>query len=879
MTNYVIINGVNSNTINGLGINELPPITKPQMRTMQEEIDGRDGDITTNLGYSAYDKTITIGLFGTGYDINDIVAFFNGEGTIVFSNEADKYYNFKILNQIDYVALQKFKSASITFHCQPFKYPLTETPLEIEYSYIEDEGESLTLNNTGEATLKLDLLGNTSQTGTPTPSTPINVNVVSGDNSINVCGKNLLEINSLSGTMTAGVNYTFNNSEMVLNGTATSGGALVGIGKIFQKSNTTYTFTYLYDSGTCTDYGAGLFLSDTPTGTTNIGGGAGFRTSQGRNMTLNTSTSDRWLYLYLNMNNNSTYTNYKLKLQIEEGTATTYEEYTGKSYPVNLPVENLFDKGNVNVLNAYLNVDNGKITNSDTNRTIYISCKPNTTYTLTKYASPQIRQLGYTTELPANNVNFYGKVDIPANGTTGTITTGANAKYLICRIINTYQDTITQQQMLDSIQIEVGSKANSYTQFGTTPIELCKIGDYQDYFTKNNGKNLFDKNTPSTIATTATWTPTTTGGKFTNTGTWGTGVRWRFVLDTTKQYTLKLNNSNNNINTYIRSYTDNTYSTEKTRILQDGGGNINKTFTPDSAYVEIYFLNSSAVSNIEISYIQLELGSATTYEPYGTNQWCKYNAIGKVNLQDYSTLGWWKSGSSVKASWEVLSSMPMPLTPSSTNVVGLAICNYFQNGTAQSIWDGSRTPGFGLGPDALYFGNSYSTANDFKTFIANNQVFVYYVLATPYLSLIEDNNLIEQLDNIQNAMSYQGTTNISQVNNDKPFIISVKAVEDGTNEVVVNNIGNAYSKPLIALEGSGNVDIYLDNTQILKANVEDKMNIDIAKLEAYNPDTSALLNRQVIGNYNTMTLQPGENTIRIDGALDKATISNYTRWL
>ena len=57
------------------------------------------------------------------------------------------------------------------------------------------------------------------------------------------------------------------------------------------------------------------------------------------------------------------------------------------------------------------------------------------------------------------------------------------------------------------------------------------------------------------------------------------------------------------------------------------------------------------------------------------------------------------------------------------------------------------------------------------------------------------------------------------------------------------------------------------------------MNIDIAKLEAYNPDTSVLLNRQVIGNYNSMTLQPGNNTIRIDGALDKATISNYTRWI
>ena len=130
MRNYVIINGVNSLTINGLAINELPPISKPPMRVLQEEIDGRDGDITTDLGYGAYDKIMTIGLYN-GYDINEIIAFFNKEGTIVFSDEADKYYIFKIIEQIDYERLIKFRTASITFHVQPFKYPLTNTPITL----------------------------------------------------------------------------------------------------------------------------------------------------------------------------------------------------------------------------------------------------------------------------------------------------------------------------------------------------------------------------------------------------------------------------------------------------------------------------------------------------------------------------------------------------------------------------------------------------------------------------------------------------------------------------------------------------------------------------------------------------------------------------
>ena len=130
MRNYVIINGVNSTTINGLAINEMPPITKPSIRTNTEEIDGRDGDIVTRLGYSAYDKEMTIGLYGN-YDLDEIMSYFNQSGTIIFSTESDKYYNFEILEQIDYEKLLKFKTATITMHCQPFKYEVNETPITL----------------------------------------------------------------------------------------------------------------------------------------------------------------------------------------------------------------------------------------------------------------------------------------------------------------------------------------------------------------------------------------------------------------------------------------------------------------------------------------------------------------------------------------------------------------------------------------------------------------------------------------------------------------------------------------------------------------------------------------------------------------------------
>lgn len=130
MRNYIILNGVNSNTITGLLISTLPPITKPKIRTQTEEIDGRDGDIVTKLGYSAYDKEIEIGLYGN-YDTDEVIEYFNSEGTIVFSNEADKYYNYQIVNQIDFEKLIRFKTAKVSLHVQPFKYPLVEATINI----------------------------------------------------------------------------------------------------------------------------------------------------------------------------------------------------------------------------------------------------------------------------------------------------------------------------------------------------------------------------------------------------------------------------------------------------------------------------------------------------------------------------------------------------------------------------------------------------------------------------------------------------------------------------------------------------------------------------------------------------------------------------
>lgn len=165
MRNYCIINGVNSNTIGGLLIQELPSVQKPKMRTRTETIDGRDGDIVTNLGYEAYDRDMSIGLYGS-FDIDDITAYFNTSGTVIFSNESDKVYTFTITDDIDYERLGRFREAKVTFHVQPFKMLADEVEIDVEPTVsgisVTNNGNVIarpTLTIYGEGTVGLYLNG------------------------------------------------------------------------------------------------------------------------------------------------------------------------------------------------------------------------------------------------------------------------------------------------------------------------------------------------------------------------------------------------------------------------------------------------------------------------------------------------------------------------------------------------------------------------------------------------------------------------------------------------------------------------------------------------------------------------------------------------
>lgn len=259
-------------------------------------------------------------------------------------------------------------------------------------------------------------------------------------------------------------------------------------------------------------------------------------------------------------------------------------------------------------------------------------------------------------------------------------------------------------------------------------------------------------------------------------------------------------------------------------MYTEGGkqnGRVSITFTPTSAnlknttklFIRCPRYNSATTTTFTLKNFQLEKSStATSYEPYQSQTypinlgsmelckigdyqdylykengiWYKYGAIGKVVL-DGSEEGWSRTGATATNVFQLETTLDYLRTSALTCICDnfTSIINtgylYINNGQCCFRYNSGDTN------KRLYFGiDLYSQSSDFKTWLSTHNTTLYYVLATPTITPITDTTLIEQLDNLEKAYSYDTQTNISQTNQDKPFIISYEAILSLRN--VLNNL-------------------------------------------------------------------------------------------
>lgn len=167
--------------------------------------------------------------------------------------------------------------------------------------------------------------------------------------------------------------------------------------------------------------------------------------------------------------------------------------------------------------------------------------------------------------------------------------------------------------------------------------------------------------------------------------------------------------------------------------------------------------------NYTVDLGSIELCKIGTYQDYiykSGDDWFVHKEIKKRNLTDYKDLAWWVSGTHVvKINWATLGDSDF-VKPNNIDTAGFMISNYFTNTTSRNLYDGTVAVGCGIGNDGLYFSNNDWSVNDFKTFITNNTVYIYNVLATATDTQITDSTLIGQLDALNSATLYTGTNSI-----------------------------------------------------------------------------------------------------------------------
>lgn len=846
MRNYVIINGVNSLDIQGLAINNLPPITKPMIRTQREEIDGRDGDIVTELGYSSYDKQMEIGLYGN-FDIDAIIKYFTGEGTIVFSNEEDKYYNFKILDQIDYEKLLKFKTATITLHCQPFKYPLEEEPVEAEITTITGTGEYITLEDTEEAPMKIVYKGNTYQ---KTTNNLMNLNVV---------GPSGTQYNIKEPTITNGVVNVQgkNDTSYDTKGKYQNGYVTIGTTQKWVENKTYYISFKLQivsnPKNLTTDYFIiGLFGGRFE----NIRYNSNTGRYEGSITTTSISDSDK----------EKTIIEFRvdgMELNISEISLKETEDYTFNGYgisptpdiPSHIHVvsgdnsieicgKNLFDKDNAK---HYSTDGSGNTTTTNYfNSTDYIPCNANESFTISGIPKTQ-SDFNFKVIFFDSNKNYISR-PIAQFGTIGTrsnfsTTAPSNAKYVMAQFQNNIEEA--QFEKGTSTTYEPYQKESYPIYLGD--IELCEIGNYQDRIDKSTGKNLVeDKIINGTI------------GSAGNIGVNASYDMFIAKVEENKTYTVTTDENGLVGGFFYDKPTTGSVSYNSSRIVQS-----NKTFTaPITGYIAFR-------TNVNYSTPMLNEGTtALPYEPYGTG-WYVKKEIGKVVLDGSESWNVSNTGTPNYIYYAYINNFKLLTTG--------GYSNYY---TFISIGGSDTNQGIFAVNDyvRIRYGTEDTVAN-FKTWLSSHNVELYYILNTPTYTEITDSTLISQLNALEGARSYDNQTNISQANNDLPFELDVSVTF--LSLMGINNIGNIYAKPILTIEGTGNIGVILNGIQILEIDLSNngKITIDVPKLEAYDPDDNTLLNRLVTGDYMKLLINEGENKITFTGEVSGATLTNYIRWI
>lgn len=145
----------------------------------------------------------------------------------------------------------------------------------------------------------------------------------------------------------------------------------------------------------------------------------------------------------------------------------------------------LFDKDNVNKLNAVLDVSS--IVANPSGKSFYIKVKSDTAYTISRKIVGSRFVVGTTANLPAVGETIIDR-KVNNKGSSITLTTSKNVNYLVVYYL--YNSSENEEEILDNIKIGKGSTAAPWSAYGTGCVEMDVANE--NLFNKNNTNNFLN---------------------------------------------------------------------------------------------------------------------------------------------------------------------------------------------------------------------------------------------------------------------------------------------------------------------------------------------------------------------------------------------------
>lgn len=830
---YFIFKGIDSRTIKNLVVTSLPPISKPEMKVENIEIDGRDGDIITELGYKSYEKVIKMFALDN-IDIDYVVSWLKGEGKLIISNESDKYYNARVISKIDIERLIKYKEIEVEFHIQPFKYLINEDIVTFNGISDNKTGNNIHLTDSSNNPInKLKVKGYTKQ------------EVRSGKNIFNVRSRVSNNVDVFSISDDDYIHYV-NSSGTV---------QTVGFSKMIVEPSTTYYLSFeISNNGN----GKKALIIDTyDTNNTKI------KTQYAASsQAITTDSSAKYIQITLTTQNTSTIDDFTIRLQFEKGSSFTgYEKYGATptpDYPSEIDVVEGNSEGKLEVKSVNKNIldyTKATVSISGTNRTFIdngVNVKGTNGWSQVKI--PFTAEIGKTYYIKCDFIN-YNDTKIRANinnSYDGPLYTTSSGTMSF-----NYTPTKTDNYIL-LVANYSGSALNSDVDF--TNIIISDIDTPYEPHQENSviynlkQDNLFDGQLEL--------------GTFDANGYIATSsncVRTKNYIEV-KPNSIYSIFSDLNYQAVIQFY-------DSSMTLIKAVGFTNRSFTTPEATKYIKWRSSvnNKENNLNVKYSLYE------YMPNsdGTNFMAEDDYIedsvlnkewGKVVLDGSDDEIYSKVTSGSNENYIQINSN-LGLSNIDKSVSGSKLkCTRFEYYSDATVPSKSKA-GIRIYDSITNFVFSIPTtiATDvatFRTWLSNNPIEVYYKLATPYKV---------QLKQTGELKTYK---NVSNISNSEDADMDIQYYKNCELEVI--NQGYENSKPIIEIDADGQVSVYTNDMQNCNLELDnEKIILDSLEEDAYYDIT--LKNNKMSGEFPI--IKPGTNKISLEGKVKELKIDPKSRWL